>query len=175
MLNNISLSDLLWLAVPATIVFFVVHMIFKIGKKVTQTGNIQTDQKQNMFNKSVWFWWIFTTCIYLVIGFFQFPANQVGLSTYLTHIQGFVGLFVPFGMQSFTLLLVSPFSWFSLIIFLASMAYTESFLKKQNYNFRKRILINLLILLVLTFVVDIIRGTPFASWMIFLNGRFPTF
>jgi len=139
-----------------------------------QPNNQVPDKKLNQGKSkilySIWFWWIFTTVLYLFVIFLGNLANNIGFFSFWDHTVGFIGLFVPYGMISAILFLSSLLSWLSLILFLIAMILVEKFLNKKNYNLKKRILINLLVLLILTFIVDAIRGTYLESWKIFLEG-----
>lgn len=92
----------------------------------------------------------------------------------LGYVFGFVGLFVPYGLFSLTaFVLFAPMAFASLAFFFIAMVYASRYLNKSNDSLGIRILKNLLVLLVITFLVDIIRFTPFASWAIFLDaGKF---
>ena len=94
-------------------------------------------------------------------------------ATPLGYIAGFVGLFVPYGLKSLILFIANPLALVSLIVFIILMIFISRRLNRGNFNLSKRILLNLLILLVLTTVVDLIRGTAFMSWIIFFQGAHP--
>jgi len=111
------------------------------------------------FYGSIWFWWIFTTIIYILLG------SPTG------YITGFIGLFVPYGRLSLIVMELLPvFSIISLIFFVVSMILIDKLLKRVNILLYKRILLNLLALFIITMVVDFLRFTPFGSIDIFLNG-----
>ena len=110
------------------------------------------------------------TAVYILFVLSGYPRE---ISTPLGYIAGFFGLFVPYGLASL-ILFISPLTWVSLVFFVLSMIFTDRKLNKANLGFGKRILLNLLILLALTTLIDEIRGTPLASWIIFFSGaRFP--
>ncbi len=119
--------------------------------------------------RSVWFWWLLTTAVYVILGLSRFPGNT---PSPLGYIAGFLGLFVPYGLMSL-ILFFSPLAWFSLVVFIILMIFADRKLNRGNFSLGKRILLNLLILLVLTTLVDLIRGTAFVSWIIFFQGAHP--
>lgn len=125
---------------------------------------------QNTKFRSLWFWWFLLTAIYLLFNAIGYPAGD-GNIVPLGYIAGAVGLFVPFGFMSL-FLLMSPVTWLSIPVFLISMWYGEKQLKEKNYSYGKKVLMNLLLLLIITILVDFARMTPFASWLIFLGGGF---
>jgi len=127
------------------------------------------NQNQWVIFRSIWFWWVVTTVFYLALSIYLSPDTP----TPLGYIPGFIGLFVPYGFLSFPLFFLSPFPWLSLVIFIVLMGKVERKLNKQNFSLSKRIFLNLLILLLLTVMVDFVRGTAFQSWVIFFNGKFP--
>jgi len=131
-------------------------------------------RQNKAWSNSLWMWWIITTGIYLLFNLLGYPNSAGETPTLLGHVAGFVGLFVPFGFLS-AFLLISPFYWFSLAVFLISMIYADRWLKSRSMNTVQRILINLLVLMAITFIVDIVRFTPFESWRIFLQGSFPDY
>lgn len=136
---------------------------------------METNQKWAILG-SIWFWWICTTFLYLALNFFGYPDlgyPKEQVATPIAYIAGFVGLFVPYGLMSLPLFF-NPLGWVSLMVFLISMFLVDRGFNKQNFGLSKRIILNLLVLLVLTAVVDLIRLTPFQSWMIFFKGTFNT-
>jgi len=114
----------------------------------------------------LWVWWGITTAVYLLFNYAHYPNAHASI---LGYVAGFVGLFVPYGALSF-LLLFTPQGMFSVVVFIIAMFVLQGYLNKQNYSLEKSILMNLLTLFILTTIVDIIRGTAFQSWIIFLNG-----
>ena len=132
------------------------------------------NKKQFTIFRSIWFWWFLTTSIYIAFGVSGFPGY---LPTPLGNIAGFLGLFVPYGYLSLFLFFIdlSGASFVSLVVFVILMFFTDRRLNKENFNFGKRILLNLLILLILTTLVDLIRGTAFMSWIIFFQGAHPQY
>jgi hypothetical protein len=85
---------------------------------------------------------------------------------------GVLGLFVPFGILS-TLTLVHPFGWASVVFFIVAMFYLSNKLNSRDLSPMSRIIINLALLLLITFVVDLIRLTPLGSWeLLQAQGRF---
>ncbi|MDO8593814.1 MAG: hypothetical protein Q7R59_02875 [bacterium] len=133
---------------------------------------MKTNQNQWVIIRSIWFWWIFTTLIYLAIPGYK-EETAITLGHIVGYISGLVGLFVPYGYLSLVLF-IFPLTWVSLVVFLVLMVLIDLKLNKQNFSLSKRILINLLALLILTTMVDLIRGTAFESWWIFFNGGFPS-
>ncbi len=121
------------------------------------------------FYKSIWFWWFLTTFVYVVLNLFEFPGSN---ATFFGYVAGFIGLFVPYGLTSL-ILFISIRSWISLIVFVVLMKSFDKKLEKGNYSIGKRITLNLLALLVLTTIVDLVRGTGMASWLIFYYGATP--
>lgn len=122
---------------------------------------METDKKE--FN-SIWWSWVIVTTLYIFF-VFLFSANFTTnpLEGYIT---GFIGLFAPFGFLSVFLLFSNPLP---LLFFIIAMIFIDSKLNKLNYSLRKRILINLFVLLILTTLIDFIRFTPFASWQLFFR------
>jgi len=118
--------------------------------------------------RSLWFMWLVTTGLYIIltlVGGLSETPSPIG------HITGFVGLFVPYGLLSL-ILLMSPYTWASLVVFILFMVFVEKYLNTLNISFEKRLLLNLLALLILTFAVDGIRQTPLESWRIFIHGAY---
>lgn len=115
---------------------------------------------------SFWFWFLILTLIYLVLS--MVALN--GQVTPLSHIAGFVGLFVPFGFMSL-FLLITPLGLVSVILFFVSGYFFSKWLDQQNYSLGKKVIIIFIALLALTTLVDIVRQTPFASWQIFIDGK----
>jgi ABC-type bacteriocin/lantibiotic exporter with double-glycine peptidase domain len=76
---------------------------------------------------------------------------------------------VPFGLFSL-LSFLTPLGVISFVVFLGIMIITDKVLASRNYSLGKRILLNLIALLVITQVIDFVRATPLESWNIFLNG-----
>ena len=131
------------------------------------------NEKQFAIFRSIWFWWLLTTSVYVFFGLLSIPGST---PTLLGHIVGFLGLFVPYGLVSLALFMfIGPLSLFSLIVFVVIMVFADRRLNKENFSFGKRILLNLLILLALTTLVDLIRYTPFVSWIIFFQGAHPRY
>ena len=121
-------------------------------------------------SQSIWFWWVFTTLIYISLT--PLLSNQATApTTPLNYIVGFIGLFVPYGLLSLMLFLTIPlFAGASLVVFLVLMTIINRKLNKWDLSVGKKILVIFLSLLVLTTIVDLIRFTPFYSWILFLNG-----
>lgn len=115
---------------------------------------------------SFWYWFLISTLIYLILSIVALN----GKVTLLSHIAGFVGLFVPFGFTSL-FLLMTPLGWVSVILFFVSGHFFSKWLNQQNYSLNKKIIMIFLALLVLTTLVDIVRQTPFASWQILMDGK----
>jgi hypothetical protein len=127
-------------------------------------------QDQQKTLQPIWLWCIFTTLIYFAFNISGYPMERI--SSPLGYIAGFVGLFVPYGISSL-ILLFSLSGLASLGFFILFMYLIERGLRQIDINFYLRILINFLVLLLLTIMVDFIRGTPLESWTIFFNGAFP--
>lgn len=118
---------------------------------------------------SLWLWWFYTTALYIWLGsLLGLPESSFSGSILSGYFFGFVGLFVPYGFLS-VLLLASPFGIISLVFFIMAMIFSQKRLDEKNYNFIKRMLLNLFALFIITFLVDVIRGTPLVSFIIFLN------
>ena len=127
----------------------------------------------NKILRSLWFWWILTTAIYILLYILlQIAGYPKGVATPLGHVTGFIGLFVPYGLLS-AILLFSPASLVSVIVFLILMTWADRKFNRQSSGLGKRILLNLITLLVLTTLVDTVRLTFFQSWIIFFKGEFP--
>lgn len=126
-------------------------------------------QKYTWF-RSIWFWWLITTSLYIIL-VTQGHAltNTQGNATLLDYIAGFIGLFVPYGVNSLILFFFSPLSWISLLFFIVAMSRVEKYLNTRQASFSRKIIYNFLALMLLTVIVDIIRHTPFESWRIFFN------
>jgi hypothetical protein len=163
-------TEIIVVSIVIILIVFVIHIVSSIFRKPSQDieKNLSYNQNRKTILSSIWFWWVLTTIIYLIFNLSHYPGNTPSL---LGHIAGFVGLFVPYGMLS-SILFLSPFSWISAVVFLFLMFRAEKELNAKNYNLSKRILINLLILLLLTIAVDAMRGTFFQSWVIFFKGAF---
>ena len=173
LIENPMFNEIILVSIAILIIVLVVNTIFYTFQK--HSKNTEQDQTQiqtrNKIWSSIWFWWFLTTVIYIVFNFSGYPSSTTSL---LGYVAGFVGLFFPYGWASSILLILSPFSWISVVVFLILMFMAEKELNRKNYGLRKRILINFLILLFLTTAVDLIRGTFFQSWFIFLSGAFPS-
>ncbi len=115
--------------------------------------------------RSIWFWWVLTTVLYL--GLNPFMDGNHGI---LGYVGGFVGLFVPYGYFSSFLFLASPLSGISVVFFIFAMISLEKMIKIHNLSLVKKILFNLVALMIITAIVDLIRDTPFYSWHIFIQG-----
>ncbi len=122
--------------------------------------------------KSIWFCWLLTTLIYVVLAFLGYPKTEI--ATPLGYVAGFVGLFVPYGLASL-ILFANPFTWISLLVFLILMFCADRELKRKSYSLVTAILINLLLLLIITIIIDWFRQTPLASWTVFLHGAHPRY
>lgn len=120
---------------------------------------------------SLWFWWLLLTVVYVCMTFVFFDEqfNSSIIGTPLGYMFGFIGIFVPYGVASFVLFYF-PMTWISFVVFILVMLFAETKLGMMNLSSRRRVALNLLILLVLTITVDLIRDTPFESWDIFLKG-----
>ena len=118
---------------------------------------------------SLWAWWFITTVLYSVMSIFHAPVwGPYPPGDFIGHLEGFVGLFVPYGPLSILAFTFSPLYWVSLVFFLCAMFYSEKMLKKTVLTPWKKILMNIYALLVITTIVDIVNGTHFLSWHIFL-------
>jgi hypothetical protein len=115
--------------------------------------------------RSLWIWWGITTVCYLLMTI----SGGIQLGSVSGYLLGFIGLFVPYGLYSL-LAFINPLAWVSVVFFVFAMIYASRKLNEANDSLGMRILKNLLVLLVITFLVDIIRFTPFASWQIFFDG-----
>ncbi|PIP86908.1 hypothetical protein COW81_03100 [Candidatus Campbellbacteria bacterium CG22_combo_CG10-13_8_21_14_all_36_13] len=118
--------------------------------------------------ESIWFWWFLFTLIYTILNF----SGSLGLPLPLGgYVMGFFGLFVPFGLwSSFLLVALHVPSIVALFVFIGLMIFANKKLKTKEIVLWKRILINLLILLLITTLVDFMRGTFFESWKIMFSG-----
>ncbi|MDO8552458.1 MAG: hypothetical protein Q7S01_02915 [bacterium] len=136
----------------------------------------ETDHKKM---DPVWFWWAIFTVIYIAFNLKGFPVNYLNLGDYpnglplMSYIAAFFGLFAPYGTLSFISLVTNPLSWVSFVIFFLFMKYISTYIKKHRFSKYQIFFICLLSLLLITIVVDIIRGTPFASWNILFTGHLP--
>jgi hypothetical protein len=166
MFDNLEFSSVMMFVVMVAVVIFVIDMMFRLGRSAPQATEQNLVKTQNKIFYSIWFWWIFTSAIYYIFNILGYPGEA---PTFFGHIAGFVGLFVPYGATS-SVLFMAPFAWISLFAFAYLMYIAERDLSKKNYSLLKRILLNLLILLILTTVVDALRGTFFKSWDIFFRG-----
>src|SRR3989344_8820665 len=124
------------------------------------------DEKKFSLSQSIWFWWFITTACYISLNLLGFPGET---PTLLGYFAGFLGLFVPFGMLSLVLFLF-PSGWISLILFIVLIIFADKKLKQFNLNFLQKVLLNIFVLLVITTIVDFVRGTPFMSWAILFQG-----
>lgn len=122
--------------------------------------------------RSLWFWWFLTTAIYLIFNTQGYPPQE-GASSMLGYVAGFVGLFVPFGFMSLILFFVNALTWVGLAAFIGLMLSAEKILMGRNLGLGEKIFFNLLALLIITIIVDLIRGTAFQSFIIFSKGAFP--
>ncbi len=116
--------------------------------------------------QSIWFCWFILTALYIILNIAGYPNT---VPSTMGYIAGFIGLFVPYGLPSL-ILMITPYSWVSLAVFHLAMFWINRRLKGKNLGLGKRIVLNLLALLILTIIVDLIRLTPFESWRIFFNG-----
>lgn len=123
---------------------------------------------KNKVFQSIWFCWALLTAVYLILNIMGYP-NNASVGEPMGYIAGAIGLFVPFGILSI-LYLLEPETWLSVPVFAFLMLYAEKKLKEKNYGFIKNLLINLLVLLIITIIVDFARMTPFESWRIFIDG-----
>ncbi len=86
----------------------------------------------------------------------------------------FIGLFVPYGpMSSFLFLGIAENDYrsvYSLVAFFVFVGILNKFFNKKDFSLGGRILINLLVLLILTAMVDLIRSSAFDSWELFLKS-----
>lgn len=123
--------------------------------------------EQNMkypFYLQLWFWWISLTIFY-ILGSFSLENQQININTSFLN---FIGLFVPIGIWNFI------FGGYLIIPLIAVVVYGEKYLKKIP-NPIVKIISNLFVLLVLTFVVDMIIWGEWRSLMLFLKKSFDVF
>lgn len=131
------------------------------------TKKTESNTVINFFG-SIWFLWIFTTVIYILLEPQSVEMLNPNLAGYIT---GFVGLFVPYGPLSLYVAMFLPvLTIVSLVFFVIAMLLIDKKLKKRNFPLYKKILLNLFALFIITMIVDIIRGTLFGSIIVFLNG-----
>jgi hypothetical protein len=139
--------------------------------KIPISNNAVSKNKWTIF-RSIWFWWFVTTAIYVALSI-AFPSGAT-VPTFIGYTKGAVGLFVPYGILSIILFVLPGItmllSIISVIFFIFTMYWINKKLNKKNYSLLEAILINLLVLLIITTLVDFIRLTPLASWRIFLHG-----
>lgn len=122
------------------------------------------------FLKSIWFWWIILTIIYIPLYLNYLDKSHV--ETIGGHVAGLVGLFVPFGLLGLIWALVTlPLSLISIIIFFGGAYLFQKWFSKKNVNLFFSIVIIFIALFVLTFLTDFARGTGMESWNIFINGK----
>jgi len=112
------------------------------------------------------------TLLYLITSAIVYHNEATYAYSYLAHAAVFFGLFVPYGFLSWLLMF---YNLLSIPIFFLTMFYAEWTLNKENVSLGKRILFNLIALLLITIVIDLVRFTPFASWNIFFSGHLPRF
>ena len=65
---------------------------------------------------------------------------------------------------------MSPLGLISFVVFLFSMIYANKYISNLQVKTVWKIMLCLLALLVITTIVDLVRGTPFASWKILFYG-----
>ena len=93
----------------------------------------------------------------------------------LTVFAGFIGLFVPYGINAAFHFMASLLSWISVPVFIFLMFVAQIKLSSLTGSPLKKILLIFLALLIITTVIDLVRGTPLESWTIFLNGSMPNY
>ncbi len=131
---------------------------------------METNQNQYPLFRSLWVWWLFTSLLYLVFNALHWIKEGDG--TPLGHLGGFIGLFVPYGWVSL-IVSIMPMGLVSIVVFFILMFIIDIAFSQWNLTLGRRILYNLIALLLLTILVDAIRGTFFQSWVIFFKGAFP--
>lgn len=109
---------------------------------------------------SIWFWWIVLTTIYLV-GFVSTPDSW-------NRLVGLVGLFVPFGFFNSILLYANIIF---VLIFFGILYLFEKITKKYQPHPAIKIIANLLLLLVITYLVDNFLWGDWCSMNLFLHGE----
>lgn len=126
----------------------------------------ENNKNKRTILKSIWFWWILTTVVYLIL--------NTGNSTISDRVAGFFGLFVPYGFLSLFVAFAEPIGTLltivSVIFFIFAMRWSNKIINKESNSTVKAILMSLFALLIITMVVDLIRGTPFYSWQILFTG-----
>ena len=123
----------------------------------------------NKYLKTIWFWWILLTIIYSFLSLSLLDGGLLGRLT------GFIGLFVPFGPLSVLVFFIGlPLSLISVLVFFGGAYLFQKWLSKKTFSTFTTFLIILIALFVFTFLTDIARGTYFAGFKIFLDGRIPS-
>lgn len=118
---------------------------------------------------TIWYWWIGLTLIYLVLFFLNASINKViGLN--ITPIVGLVGLFVPFGYFNGVFGIIGT-GGLMLIVFLVILYFFEKTTKKFNLSPTAKIISILLLLLVITFLVDMLLWREWCSMTILTQGH----
>ncbi len=120
---------------------------------------------------SIWFWWVVTTIFYVVMLPVSYKIDGL-IGGILSIIARIVGLFVPFGLLSSIMYLAAPAILIpiGLFVFIYSMNFANKKIKSKNVSLAKQIGLIFLALFIITFLIDIVRLTPFGSFAILLKG-----
>ena len=122
------------------------------------------------FLESIFVLWFVLTLFYILVTYFLTKFDVSVIGNPVGYFFGFIGLFVPYGLLSLPTFILVPGSWYSLIAFTLILLVADHLTKRSPVDLWKRMLLNLAILFFVTMVVDYMRGTPFASWEIFVSG-----
>ena len=127
--------------------------------------------------ETIWFWWIFLSAIYIGLNFLGYPVDNPlrSYSTALALFSTILGLFVPYGLYSILYFMDSFFpSLISILVFFLLMYLAHKRISILTISTLLKVAVILLGLLIITTTVDLIRGTPFESWIILLQGGLST-
>ncbi len=120
---------------------------------------------------SLWLSWIIATMVYVLS--WIIIAN---LSPAFEFIPRIMGLFIPIGIGLFAIFYVgSPLALFSIPVFLGLMASSNGLLNKFNMLGKKRIILNLLFLFVITNIIDLLIFGNFHTILFILRDYFGLF
>jgi hypothetical protein len=151
-------------------IYFVLFTKNSAGQNTVQPVNsIPTEQHSTKkFGRQLIIYWVISTLVYSAL--ILMSGGSTG-GTLTGYIAGFIGLFVPVGPYSI-MMVSTPMGFTANILSVAIIIFVSLWGNKYDIlmkSYRKIVMI-LLILFVVTVIADAVRGTPFASFTIFLNG-----
>jgi len=130
-------------------------------------------------DRSIWATWLAVTAVYLltyVVGFMNVRAFSSDYSGDVAgRVAAIVGLFVPFGIWNTLALVAGPVSFLSMPVAIGLMAVYEHYARPLNIAGVTKISLNLMVLLVVTFVVDLMIYHGWVSFQILYGGKLVPF